>query len=147
MLYNVLEVTWFKGKALAIVSSFLNRLFVLLNLASMLLLLGNLNLSLIFDLRYYTWKTEKKAIAICFFEWLFCLATVSLFSIPLFDIDLQDAAVERYREVIFRKYKSFLAATVGIFVVSALAIGVLACYSVRKKKLQVSGYIIEKCQL
>ena len=63
LLYGVLEVSWFKGKTLATLLAFLHRLFLLLNITSMLVLLVNVFLALKFDLRYFAWKTEEKAIA------------------------------------------------------------------------------------
>jgi len=63
-LYGVLEVSWFKGKTLAILSAFLSRLFLLLNMTSMLIILVNVFLALTFDLRYFAWKTEERAIVI-----------------------------------------------------------------------------------
>lgn len=142
MLWGVLEASWFKGKALAILSSFFSRLFVLLNLASMLLLQVNLFLALSLDLRYFTWKTKQKAVVIVLVEWLICLALVSLSLIPLFDIDLQDAHVSIYREAIFLTYKPFLAAAVGVFIFCGLLCGVLTCCSVRRKKLQVCWSVL-----
>ena len=73
---GVLEVKWFKGSHLAIVSLFLFFLFMILNLASMLVLLVNMLLAIKIDLKYFTWKTNKRALAIVLVEWLVCLTVV-----------------------------------------------------------------------
>lgn len=73
---GVLEVKWFKGSHLVIVSLFLFFLFMILNLASMLVLLVNMFLAIKIDLKYFTWKTNKRALAIVLVEWLVCLTVV-----------------------------------------------------------------------
>ena len=73
LLYGVLQLTSFTGKKMAIVVMYFSRLFILHNLASMLLLLANVFLALTFDLRYLTWKTNEKAIFIVRFEWFVCV--------------------------------------------------------------------------
>ena len=137
LLYGVLKVSWFKGKTLAFLSSFFNRLFILLNLASMLMLLVNVFLALTFDLRYFTWKTNEKAMAIVLVEWLVCLAVVTLSCLPLFEIDLQNADVFTYRQVIFEKNKTVVASSMTLFILCAIVLGTLVLCSVRTKKLKV----------
>ena len=137
LLYGVLKVSWFKGKTLAFLSSFFNRLFILLNLASMLMLLVNVFLALTFDLRYFTWKTNAKAMAIVLVEWLVCLAVVTLSCLPLFKIDLQNADVFTYRQVIFEKNKTVVASSMTLFILCAIVLGTLVLCSVRRKKLKV----------
>ena len=137
LLYGVLKVSWFKGKTLAFLSSFFNRLFILLNLASMLMLLVNVFLALTFDLRYFTWKTNEKAMAIVLVEWLVCLAVVTLSCLPLFEIDLQNADVLTYRQVIFEKNKTVVASSMTLFILCAIVLGTLVLCSVRTKKLKV----------
>lgn len=143
LMYGVLEVSWLKGKTLAILSCYLSQLFIFLHLVSTLLLLVNAFLGLAFHFRYFTWKTKQKAICIVALEWLISLVVVSLFSIPLFDIDLQDAHLYTYRQHIFSKYKHFQATTMTLFIVCAIAVGVLIVYSVRRRKLQVSNQLID----
>ena len=138
LLYGVLEMSWFKGKTLAILSTFLYGLFLLLNITSMLVLLVNVFLALTFDLRYFVWKTEEKAISIVVAQWLACLVAISLSSLPLFDINLQDSHVVIYRQVYLTERSPFFLPIVCIVLVSALVLGVLIFFSVQKKKLQVS---------
>ena len=138
LLYGVLEVSWFKGKTLAILSAFLYRLFLLLNITSMLILLVNVFLALTFDLRYFAWKTEEKAIAIVIVEWLACLVAVLLSLLPLLDFDLRDALVLIYRRVYLTESRPLLLPISCAFIVSALVLGVLIFCSARRKKIQVS---------
>ena len=88
LLYSVLGVSWFKGKTLAVVSLLFYRLYLLLNITSMLILLVNVFLALTFDLRYFAWKTEEKAILIVAVQWLACFVVTSFSFLPLFDINL-----------------------------------------------------------
>ena len=137
LLYGVLEVSWFKEKTLAILSTLLIRLFTFLNVVSMLILLVNVFLALTFDVRYFTWKTKTKAIAIVLVEWLVCLVVNSLSCLPLFDIDLQDAHVLTYRQFTYKTTRAFVLATTAVFIGSSLIFGVLTCCTVRRKQLQV----------
>ena len=138
LLYGVIEVSWFRGKTLAILSAFLYRLFLLLNVTSMLILLVNVFLALTFDLRYFAWKTEEKAITIVLIQWLVCLVVISRSCSSLLYIDLQDARVLVYRQVYIIENKPLTIAIVVTFVVCSVVLGVLVSCSVRRKKLQVS---------
>ena len=138
LLYGVLEVSWLKGKILAIVLVYLSRLLIFLHLVSTLSLLVNAFLGIAFDFRYFAWKTKQKAICVVVLEWLMSLVVLSLFSIPLFDIDLQDAHLYTYRQHVYSKYKAFHAATMTLFIVCAIAFGALSVYSIRRRKIQVS---------
>ncbi|CAH3019090.1 unnamed protein product, partial [Porites evermanni] len=63
----------------------------------MLVLLVNMFLAITFDLKYFTWKTNKKAIIIVLVEWLvgFSCAVLSCLNC---DVDLQqDASILTYR--------------------------------------------------
>lgn len=141
LLYGVLEVSWLKGKTLATLAVFLSRSFIVLHFVSTLSLLVNAFLGIAFDFRYFTWKTNKKAICIVVVEWLISLAIVSFFSIPVFAVDLQDAHLYSYRQHIFSKYKTFVAMAMTLFVVCAIAVGVLIVYTMQRRRLQVSNKI------
>ena len=138
LLYGVLEVSWLKEKTLAILSAFVYRLFLLLNITSMLVLLVNMFLALKFDLRYFAWKTEEKVIAMVVIQWLVCLVVVSLSCSSLLKMDLQDARVLVYRQVYVIENKPLTIAIAVTFVVCAVVLGVLIFCSVRREKLQVS---------
>ena len=60
-----MDVKWFTGKTLAIMSLFLCHLFILLNIVSTLVLFGNVFLAIELDLKSdFTWKTTEKAMTI-----------------------------------------------------------------------------------
>ena len=141
-LYGVIGVSWLKGKVLAIVVLYFSRLFTLLHLVSMLVLLVNMFLALKFGLRYFTWKTNEKAIAIVLVEWFVCVVVTSTTVFLLHDVDLRDAHVLRYRQTFFRQGKYLSASSTALFIVLTIMLGVLVIYSVRvRKKLQVSQAI------
>ena len=144
-LYGVMEVSLFKGKVLAIVVLYFSRLFTLLHHVSMLVLLVNMFLALTLDLRYFTWKTNEKAIAIVLVEWFVCVVLTSSTVLLLLDAELQDAPVFKYRQLFFRVDKVVLTSCTALFIVCATIFGALAVYSVRQKKLQVSEAL--KCQV
>ena len=62
MISYVSGTSWLRGKILAIISSSLYRLFLMLNLVSMLAMMINMYLAISFGLRYLAWKTKKKAL-------------------------------------------------------------------------------------
>lgn len=90
LISSVWETSWFKGKTLAFVTAFLDRLFIVLNLASMLILMGNMYFAIAFDLKYMTWKSSEKAMLCVLLTWLLVTVIAFLFSIPLLFIDLGD---------------------------------------------------------
>ena len=138
LLYGVLEVSWFKGKTLAILSLFLSGLFTFLNVVSMLVILVNVFLAITFELRYFVWKTKAKAIAIVLAEWLVSITFVSLSCLPRFDIDLQDTHyVLEYLQVVYKTNRTFMLATAAVFIGSSLRFGALIFCAVRKKQMQV----------
>ena len=139
LLYEVLQLSSFTGKKLGIVVMYFSRLFTLLNLSSMLVLLVNVFLALTFDLRYFTWKTNEKAIAIVLVEWFVCVVLTSSTVLPHLDVDLENGHVLEYRQLFYRQDKYFLGSLMALFMVCAITFGVLVIYSVRrKKKWQVS---------
>lgn len=105
----------------------------------MLVLLINAFLAITFDLRYYTWKTNDKAIAIVAFEWLSCVVLSSLFCLQVFYIDLGNAPVTLYHHVYVAKNLTFVRTIMFLFIVSTIVFGVLVLWwSVRRRKLHVS---------
>ena len=116
LLYAVLKVNWFTGETLAIISLSSFLLFILVNVVSMLVLLVNLFLTITFDLKYFTWKTNKRAIIIVLVEWLACFifAVLSCFEC---DVDLQqDASVLTYRREVLGKGKPIAPVIFSTFV-------------------------------
>ena len=105
LLYAVLKVNWFTGKTLTIISLSSLSLFTFVNVVSMLVLLVNMFLAITCDVKYFTWKTNKKAIIIVLVEWLvgFSCAVLSCLNC---DVDLQqDASVLTNRREVLDKGK------------------------------------------
>ncbi|KAJ7389671.1 hypothetical protein OS493_029555 [Desmophyllum pertusum] len=100
------EASWYRGKTLALVVVFLSRLFVFLNLASMLAMLANAYLAIAYDFKYLAWKTKKKALICVFLIWFISIVTTILFSIPSFYINtIPDGHVNEYRAAILKTSK------------------------------------------
>ena len=137
LLWGVLKVKWFTGKTLAIISLFLLRLFVLLNVVSMLVLLGNAFLAIALNLKYFTWKTNEKALAIVLGVWMVCVTSAVISLYPHSDTDLQDASVSTYR-LAFMNQSNLLFTVIGAsFVVTAIVLGVMAYCAIQLRKRQV----------
>ena len=137
LLYAVLKVKWFTGKTLAIISLSSFSLFTSVNVVSMLVLLVNMFLAITFDLKYFTWKTNKKAIIIVLVEWLvgFSCAVLSCLNC---DVDLQqDASVLTYRREISDKGKPIALVIISAFVVIAVVLSAMILGSIQKMKRQV----------
>ncbi|KAL9969121.1 hypothetical protein ACROYT_G021293 [Oculina patagonica] len=132
--YNVLQASWFRGKTLAIMTSLFNRLFTILNLASMLAMMTNMYLAISFDLMYLGWKANKKALLCALLIWFISFVTVMLFSIPLLDIDLGDAHVVEYRKEIFKQAKQFVASIMAFFLIFGTVVCFLTIRAIKKKK-------------
>lgn len=137
MIYCVFQASWFRGKTLAIVTSVLDRVFTILNLASMLAMMMNTYLAISFDLRYFGWKTNKKALVCVFLIWFISFVVVMLFSIPLLDIDLGDVHVIEYRAEIFKQGKQFVASFMALFLFSGAGVCFLTTRAIKKKKKEV----------
>ena len=65
---------------MATISLLLSRLFIILNIVSMVVLLVNVFLAIELDLKYYTWKTNEKAVKIVLVEWVVCVIATALLS-------------------------------------------------------------------
>ena len=142
LLYAVLNVKWFRGKTLAMISIFSFPLFTFVNVVSMLVLLVNMFLAITFDLKYFTWKTKKKAIIIVLVEWLVGFSCAVLLCLNC-DVDLQqDASVSTYRNEVLGKGKPIAAAITSAFVVIAVVLSAMIFGSIQKMKLQVSLFLL-----
>ena len=137
LLWGVLKVKWFTGKTLAIISLFLLRLFMFLNVVSMLVLLGNAFLAIALNLKYFTWKTIENALAIVLGVWMVCVTSAVISLYPHSDTDLQDASVSTYRGA-FTSQSNVLLTVIGAsFVVTAIVLGVMAYCAIQLRKRQV----------
>jgi len=137
MTYTVLEAGWFRGKTLGILTSIFNRVFLVLNLTSMLAMTINTFLAISFDMKYLAWKSNTKALVCAILIWFISIVTVMLFSVPLFDIDLGDAHVNEYRGEIYNQGKYFVASTMAFFIISGAVICFLTTRAITKKKRKV----------
>ena len=131
---SVLEVNWFKGRTLAILANFSQRLFTALNLVSMLVMMANVYLAIPFDLRHLAWKTKKKTLICCFLIWLIDIVAVSLHTVLLLDINLGDASVHEYRTEIFKRGKYFSVTFFTLSIISLAVLGFLTSCAIKKKK-------------
>ena len=138
LLWAVLNEEWFeRRKAVAIISLLLSRLFIILNVVSMVVLLVNVFLAIALDLKYYTWKTNEKAVKIVLVEWVVCVIATVLLSWFDSDIYLQDASVVRYRRSMLNKSQKVFAVIIAVFIFSAITFGILVICSIQRKKRQV----------
>lgn len=135
---SILEVSWFRGKTLALITTFITRAFITLNLTSVLAMVANVYLAISFDLKYFTWKTKKKALVCVCIIWLINFLMLFLLAIPLLDINLDDSHVNEYREEIFKQGKNFAAAFVALFIVCGGVLGFLTIRAIKKKKKKVN---------
>ena len=142
LLYAVLKVNWFTGKTLAIISLSSFSLFTFVNVVSMLVLLVNMFLAITCDVKYFTWKTNKKAIIIVLVEWLVGFSCAVLLCLNC-DVDLQqDASVSTYRNEVLGKGKPIAAAITSAFVVIAVVLSAMIFGSIQKMKRQVSLFLL-----
>lgn len=137
ILWLVVDVKWFTGKTLAIMSLFLCHLFILLNIVPTLVLLGNALLAIELDLKYFTWKTTEKAMTIVMVVWVVCLFGTGLLTWLHWDMDLQDAPLSKYRIAFSLKSQGCLTAIMASFIVTSIVFGVLTFQSIQRKKRQV----------
>lgn len=137
---TVWETTWFKGKSLAIMTTFFNRLFIILNLASILALMVNMYFAIAFKLKYRSWKSNKKAVVFSCVIWFVGTLMVVSWTFPLFSIDLGDAHVSDYRAEIYEQGKSVVAGFMAFFIVCTGVTSFLTIHSIKKQKKKVCQY-------
>ena len=131
------QVSWSKGKTWAIISSSLHLQFTLLNVASMFALTVDRFLALYLDLKYFAWKTNKKAYVVVFLIWVGCSVPIAFYSVSLFDLDLNYLIYEESRIRIFEHRKTFLASVLALFIAASAVFGILTSYTIYQKKKQV----------
>ena len=137
---TVWETSWFRGKSLAIMTTFFNRLFIILNLASILALMVNMYFAIAFELKYHVWKSNKKAVVFSCVIWFVGTLMVVSWTFPLFSIDLGDAHVRDYRAEIYEQGKSVVAGFMAFFIVCTGVISFLTIHSIKKQKKKVCQY-------
>ena len=140
LLYTLLEPGLFRGPGFAFLITFLQRVFTLLNLASMLVLLANMYFGIAFNLKYYVWKSKRKAALCCFLVWLTCTALAQLSCLPIQSIDLGDSPVARYRAEIFKEGKHHFIAVALFFLFGGIVFLVLIVCSIRRNRKKVISW-------
>ena len=140
LLYTLLEPGLFRGPVFAFLITFLQRVFTLLNLASMLVLLANMYFGIAFNLKYYVWKSKRKAALCCFLVWLTCTALAQLSCLPIQSIDLGDSPVARYRAEIFKEGKHHFIAVALFFLFGGIVFLVLIVCSIRRNRKKVISW-------
>ena len=136
-IYTVLQANWFHGKTLAILTSFLDRLYIAVNRGSLLVMVANIFLTISCDLKYIAWKTNKKALLCIFLIWFIGIVVVLLFSIPLLDVNLGDAHVIEYRGEIYEQGKYFVASFMAFFIIGVAVLGFLTTRAIKTKRKKV----------
>lgn len=135
---SISEASSYRGQTLAILTAFLNRVFAILNPASMLAMMANVFLAIAFDFTYLAWKTKKKAMICVLFIWLTSLVVTILGSTPLLDINLADASVRDYRAEIYKQGKYFVGSFTGFCILGGGVLGFLTTRAIKKNKKKVS---------
>lgn len=135
--YFVLQTGWLKGKTWAIISCSLYLEFTLLNQVSMFAQMLDRFLALELDLKYFTWKTSRKAKIAVAFMWLLCTVMVVLSSIPMFDVNFDGEPLMVSRVKILRQTKPVIALFMGVLFIGTSVLGILTSYSISQKKTQV----------
>lgn len=136
-MYFVLQTSWLTGKTWTIISSSLNLEFALLNLVFMSVLMLDRFLAVYLDLKYFTWKTPKKAKITVFLMWLVCTILVALSSVPLFGMDFEGEPLIVSRIKIFRERKLVVASLMALSTITSTVLGMLTNYFIHQKKKQV----------
>ncbi|KAL9966295.1 hypothetical protein ACROYT_G024348 [Oculina patagonica] len=135
-MYFVLQTSWLTGKTWAIISSSLNLEFALLNLVSMSVLMLDRFLAVYLDLKYFTWKTPKKAKIAVFGMWLVCTILTAISSVPLFGMDFEGEPLIVSRIKIFRERKLVVASLMVLSTITSTVLGMLTNYFINQKKKQ-----------
>ena len=134
MMYTVLEASWFRGKTLAIMTSFFDRVYIAINLTSLLAMIVNILLAISYDMKYKVWKSNRKALLCVFLIWLIGIVFVS---IPLLNIDIGNAYVTEYRAVIYEQGKYFVASFMALFIISVAILGFLTTRAIKSRRKEV----------
>ena len=137
LVYTLLEPHLFRGTGFAVLITFLQRVFALLNLASMLVLLANIYFGISFNLRYHVWKSSKKAALCCFLIWLTCTLLAQLSCLSIHSIDLGDSPVGRYRAEIFKQGRQQFFTVALFFLFGETLFLVLIGCSIRRNRNKV----------
>ncbi|KAL9965501.1 hypothetical protein ACROYT_G029307 [Oculina patagonica] len=130
----VAEPSWLQGKAWAIISTSLHMEFNLLNLFSMTVLMLDRFLAVYLGMKYFTWKSAKKAKIAVFIIWLLCAIVVVLFAVPLFSMELDGVQIIASGGTLFKKRKIIIAPIIAFCTIASTVLGILTSYAIHQKK-------------
>ena len=130
---------WLKGRMWATIASAQHLEFTLLKLVSMSALMLDRFLVLFMGLRYFAWKTKKRAIMAVAFMWFLCTTVTALASLrlQLIDINLDNVPLGQARGMIFEIRKSVIKSVMALFTVAVTVLGTLVSYAINQKKKRV----------
>ena len=136
-IYFVVQPSWLEGKAWAIITSSLHMNFNLLSLVSMSALMLDRLFAVYLGVKYFTWKTTKKAKIAVFLMWLISAIVVLLAAIPLFYMDLENVPLAQSKRQISQERKIFTAPIMAFFTLAFTVLGIFTWYSIQQKKKKV----------
>ena len=135
--YGVPELSLLKGRTWAILCTLLHMEFVFLTWLNMFAVVLDRFQVMYFDLKYYTWKTTKKAKIAVFLMWFVCTIAVALSCVPLFYMDFDGVPLVLSRKKIFQERNLALAPIMVSITAASTVLGILTTYLIYKKKKQV----------
>ena len=102
-----------------------------------MVLLINVFLAIELELKYFTWKTNEKALLINLVIWLVCVTATVSRSIFHSGDDFQDAPVFKYLVAFAVEARNAHIAATSIYIFTSVVFGALVFCSVQRKKRQV----------
>ena len=102
-----------------------------------MVLLINVFLAIELELKYFTWKTNEKALLINLVIWLVCVTATVSRSIVHSGDDFQDAPVFKYLVAFAAEARYAHIAATSIYIFTSVVFGALVFCSVQRKKRQV----------
>lgn len=102
-----------------------------------MVLLINVFLAIELELKYFTWKTNEKALLINLVIWLVCVTATVSQSIFHSGDDFQDAPVLKYLIAFAVEARYAHIAAISIYIFTSVVFGALVFCSVQRKKRQV----------
>ena len=112
--------------------TFLAILFALLSLASMFFLVTDRYLAIVYTMKYYVWKSPRKALVAAMTAWISALVAAMLGSaVLLYDVELGEKSPFYYRTVYATK-TNYIYYISPIFVTLVISITIITSLTLRK---------------
>ena len=139
---------YFVGRGLALVLATFHAFFLFLNLLAMTVMMFDRLCAFKFGIAYRVWRTRSKAFKAIAVKWILCLVISIFLLIPIWDIDLGEAATYNYRTFYFSEIGrgTLMAVIVLPFFIVNNAVMAIATCSVIKHKNKASEYIFPSNQ-